>query len=373
MRSASMSIERLGMELEAPLEDTGDPARRVYRQADRRGRLGAEARRRHAGRLAWALTLALGVTVWSWRRPAPHADGRAARVAREWAPAGVRGAMSREHVVGSAPARAARAAVSGTWAGPATTTAATAPATAPADDLTAAGSAPAPFEAGSREAALGDAPSAAMVAWWSHHYRALLRAFATDVEATGMVPRERAQELAATAVRTAWAHGLPPVLLFGIMRVENDRFSPTARSRAGALGLVQVMPEHARGDRWGRYYGTDLRRDATNLGIGSAILRERLLARRDIDAALLDYNGCRGKLVTARCLAYPRLVRRAVERDARALCPPRSFAICVEWAMRHAPRADGATGRGSAGLNEGATATPSAASGREAATASTGA
>jgi hypothetical protein len=160
-------------------------------------------------------------------------------------------------------------------------------------------------------------------------------AFASDLFQTGHLPRERADSIARVAVREAYHRRIPPALVLGVMLTENDRFKPNARSKVGALGLMQIMPR-----LWtpnlGPILGHNLRDDETNLRYGVYILRhfarktpDSLDAGAVIRTALLGYNGCvRGKN-TPDCRAYPEKVRRHVEREGRNLCGGQAYHDCV--------------------------------------------
>jgi soluble lytic murein transglycosylase len=98
------------------------------------------------------------------------------------------------------------------------------------------------------------------------------------------------------AVRAAAAaQGLPPALLFALVRQES-RFEPAVRSTAGAIGLTQVMPDTGQhlADRLGLtdFVVDDLSRPEVSLRLGAAFLRD-LLANYDGQAepALAGYNG----------------------------------------------------------------------------------
>lgn len=158
-------------------------------------------------------------------------------------------------------------------------------------------------------------------------FRSEVRAFAADVEAAG-AERARARAIAYTAVAESYRHGVPPALVFAIMRIENTSFSSTARSSAGARGLMQVMPT-VWSASLGPLYGYDPTDDATNLGWGVHILAHYYARTRDWRQALLRYNGCVLGTNTPNCHRYPDWVRMAMERQASHLCPTGSFEQCV--------------------------------------------
>lgn len=96
-------------------------------------------------------------------------------------------------------------------------------------------------------------------------------------------------DLTAMIYDAALRTGLDPDLAFQIVRIEST-FNPRARSKVGAIGLVQVMPATA------VYYDPSVEADdlydpATNLRIGLRFFRD-LLERYDGDLrlALLAYN-----------------------------------------------------------------------------------
>jgi hypothetical protein len=160
-------------------------------------------------------------------------------------------------------------------------------------------------------------------------------AFATDLRGTGQIGTERADSIARVAVREAYHRRIPPALVLGVMLTENDRFKRNARSKVGALGLMQIMPR-----LWtpnlGPILGKNLRDDETNLRYGVYILKHFAKHTSDtLDAgdatrvALLSYNGCVRGTNTPDCRAYPEKVRRHVETDARTTCGGRAFDQCV--------------------------------------------
>jgi hypothetical protein len=161
------------------------------------------------------------------------------------------------------------------------------------------------------------------------------QAFVADLMATGKLPQVRAERIADAAVRQAYRRRIPPALVLGVMLTENDDFKPTAKSKQGAVGLMQVMPRIWT-PGWGDLFGRDLRDDATNLRYGVYILR--VMHDQIADAgdplesyrlALLRYNGCVTGKNTPNCHRYPDVVERHVNRAAKETCGGRSFEECV--------------------------------------------
>lgn len=177
--------------------------------------------------------------------------------------------------------------------------------------------------------------------------------FAMDLLRTGKVSQTRARRLADVAVREAYTQKVPPALVLGVMLTENDELKSSARSRVGAVGLMQVSPKHWT-DALGRKFGTNVHTDSTNLKYGIYILG--WLAGKatelvdDQDAAwrkaLLRYNGCVVGRNTRNCHDYPDEVRRQVQESARATCGGADFDHCVAGPMWVARRssADDSTG-----------------------------
>ncbi|MGH7638426.1 MAG: transglycosylase SLT domain-containing protein [Gemmatimonadaceae bacterium] len=167
-------------------------------------------------------------------------------------------------------------------------------------------------------------------------------AFALDLVATGKVNLQRALRLADIAVREAYRRQVPPALVLGVMLTENDELKSTARSRQGALGLMQIHPGPWR-TALGDLFGWNLRNDTTNLRYGIYILSH--LARRSAErptndasalwrTALLRYNGCVTGKNTKNCHRYPDVVKREVQRRAVRSCDGRDFQECVITPLR---------------------------------------
>jgi len=103
--------------------------------------------------------------------------------------------------------------------------------------------------------------------------------------------------LARVIVDEARAKRLDPVLVAGVVRVENPWLLDDTVSYAGAVGIMQIMPFHADG------YGClgPLDDAGTSVCLGTAILADYL--ERALRTSLLAYNGCRPD--NRRCQRYP--------------------------------------------------------------------
>ena len=96
-------------------------------------------------------------------------------------------------------------------------------------------------------------------------------------------------EIQHLVLRQARATGVPPSLAMAVARVESG-FNPAAVSPAGAIGVMQIMPQTGKGE-----FGVEesaLRDPRTNVRIGVEFLRQ-LYLRYDNrwDLALSHYNG----------------------------------------------------------------------------------
>ncbi len=108
--------------------------------------------------------------------------------------------------------------------------------------------------------------------------------------AANMMPPEDQRRVLAAIVRAARRHGLDPLLLASVIQIES-RFNPYAVSSAGARGLMQLMPDTARGLLERELKPDALYNGPMNIELGSAYLRQ-LMDRFDGDLpqALLAYN-----------------------------------------------------------------------------------
>lgn len=94
-------------------------------------------------------------------------------------------------------------------------------------------------------------------------------------------------------------HDLDPALLAAVIYVES-RFDPNARSEAGAVGLMQLLPETAKGIalRTGgaRFVVADLRDPEINVRYGSWYLDHLLEHYDDTELALAAYHAGQGNV-----------------------------------------------------------------------------
>jgi soluble lytic murein transglycosylase-like protein len=174
------------------------------------------------------------------------------------------------------------------------------------------------------------------------------RAFMEDLIRTAEITPGRADSLATFAVREAYRRRVPPALVFGVMMVENRNLKSTARSNAGAVGLMQIDPT-----AWvrslGKRFGTNLRNDETNLRYGVFILSHLLYDSDDdgvpsdsasvhgsLRRGLLRYNGCVRGTNTKNCFRYPEIVRTRIDTFAISQCGWRGYERCVAEPLKHA-------------------------------------
>ena len=128
---------------------------------------------------------------------------------------------------------------------------------------------------------------------------------------------------------------LDPALLAAVIYQES-KFDADARSRSGAVGLMQLMPATARGIalRTGgrRFRLDDLYDPEINVRYGSWYLRHLLDKYGSVEEALAAYNGGQGNLdrgiryaetraYVAHVLELRQIYRRAYGSDLRALTP----------------------------------------------------
>ena len=96
----------------------------------------------------------------------------------------------------------------------------------------------------------------------------------------------------------AAAYGIEPALIRSVMQAESA-FDPSAVSRAGAMGLMQLMPEVA--EAFGVEHPLDPRE---NIMAGARLLRELLDQHRgNLKLAIASYNA--GPTAVARYGAVP--------------------------------------------------------------------
>lgn len=111
------------------------------------------------------------------------------------------------------------------------------------------------------------------------------------------------RRIALALVSEARRLGLEPRLLLAVLLVENPWLDPVIRSPVGAVGLMQVMPQH-RGN-WPPCE-PDLEDVEANICHGARIFAHYFReSNGDVERALLRYNGCVRGTNTPDCHRYP--------------------------------------------------------------------
>ena len=104
-------------------------------------------------------------------------------------------------------------------------------------------------------------------------------------------PAQR-NRFASLIAETAREHKLSPALLHAVITVESG-YDPAARSRKGAVGLMQLMPGTAK-----RYAVTDIWDPRQNLSGGARYLSDLLsMFNNDLSLALAAYNAGEGAVL----------------------------------------------------------------------------
>jgi hypothetical protein len=97
---------------------------------------------------------------------------------------------------------------------------------------------------------------------------------------------------------------VPEKLVWQVMHVES-KFNPEARSKSGAVGLMQIIPYWHRD----KIAGRSVRIIEVNVEVGVAILREYLTRYRTTQRALQAYVGNRNTLVYSRTVLAVKRVK----------------------------------------------------------------
>ena len=115
-------------------------------------------------------------------------------------------------------------------------------------------------------------------------YRLILRSRKSPTPPSRNLSTRNRQRFARLIASTAHKHGLETALVEAVVAAESA-YDPDAVSRAGAVGLMQLMPATARA------YGVkDRRNPAQNVDAGTRHLRDLLTRFRSLPLALAAYN-----------------------------------------------------------------------------------
>ncbi len=119
---------------------------------------------------------------------------------------------------------------------------------------------------------------------------------------------ERADRIADALVTEGERQKIDPVLLVGVMLVEDSKLDPRAQSSVGARGLMQVMPFH--GGKWG-CGSKDLYDIESNICHGVSVLADVIHHKPNLRLALQAYNGRVRGTNTPGCHKYSSKVLKA--------------------------------------------------------------
>ncbi len=132
-----------------------------------------------------------------------------------------------------------------------------------------------------------------------------------------------ARRIATALVREGHRAGLKPDILLAVMLVENPWINPDARSPVGARGLMQVMPGHQ--GNW-KACPNSLDDIESNICYGAQIFKDYLRQTKNVETALLRYNGCVKGTNTPNCHLYPQQVFARVAKASSVKTPTHTHA-----------------------------------------------
>ena len=116
-----------------------------------------------------------------------------------------------------------------------------------------------------------------------------------------------ARHIAQTVYWYSDQHKIDPMLVLALMRQESG-FNPSATSREGAKGLMQVLPRAHRLELKGKS-PTNIE---VNVGLGIQIYSDCLKSKGNISGALKCYSGGAGKKYSTSVLSYMHKSQRYV-------------------------------------------------------------
>jgi len=132
------------------------------------------------------------------------------------------------------------------------------------------------------------------------------------------ISRAVTRDLVGAAYREGERHALDPLLIVAVMAVESG-FNPIARSDAGAVGLMQVIPRlHA--DKLPAAGGASVFDPHVNIRLGASVLKDCIRRGGTEIAGLQRYNGARGDATNAyarKVLGEKQRLQDAVRRMRR--------------------------------------------------------
>lgn len=100
------------------------------------------------------------------------------------------------------------------------------------------------------------------------------------------VSQNQAIKIVESITLSSEKHGVNPVLVFAVASVES-KFKARAKSKAGAVGVMQVMPKiHKK-----KFAGRNVYAVETNIDVGVKVLKDFKQQYKTLNLALLGYNG----------------------------------------------------------------------------------
>lgn len=105
-------------------------------------------------------------------------------------------------------------------------------------------------------------------------------------------------------------HGVDKDLVHAVIAAESG-YNPSAISRAGAIGLMQVMPTTAAD--YGVSSSDDLFKPETNVKVGTRHLKRLIAKYKSVGHAVAAYNAGEGALEANKAMTYPETRRYSVQ------------------------------------------------------------